>query len=330
MPATFHTGPKPMNKRRAATPEDLIDRLLDGERGALARAITWVENQTPEGAQVLSAIQQRVGTAAVVGFTGPPGAGKSTLVSAYVRELRGRGKTVGVVAVDPSSPFSGGAILGDRIRMGEHTNDPGVFVRSVASRGHLGGLSLTAARIVDVMDAAGQDVIVVETVGAGQSEYEVAEIADTKVVIMTPGYGDDIQAVKAGILEIADILVVNKSDMAHADQTVSQLQSMLHLGVNKTWATPVLKTIATTGEGVAELADAIEAHGAVVHDAQRTGPVERTKRLIASLASERLRKRLTSSDDPNLNAICEAVSRGDLDFDTAVEQAIKLGGQGTD
>ncbi len=302
--------------------------MLDGERGALARSITWVENQTTDGAKILAAIQQSVGRAVVVGFTGPPGAGKSTLVSAYVRELRARGRTVGVVAVDPSSPFSGGAILGDRIRMGEHTNDPGVFVRSVASRGHLGGLSLTAARIVDVMDASGFAVIVVETVGAGQSEYEVAEITDTKVVITTPGYGDDIQAVKAGILEIADILVVNKSDMANADQTVAQLKSMLQLGVKKEWATPVLKTVATTGDGVAELTDAIEQHGTAVHAAQRAGPVERTKRLIASMASDRLRKRIARSDDARLNEICQAVARGELDFDTAVEKAIKLGGEG--
>ena len=302
--------------------------MLGGDRGALARSITWVENQTTDGAKILAAIQQSVGRAVVVGFTGPPGAGKSTLVSAYVRELRARGRTVGVVAVDPSSPFSGGAILGDRIRMGEHTNDPGVFVRSVASRGHLGGLSLTAARIVDVMDASGFAVIVVETVGAGQSEYEVAEITDTKVVITTPGYGDDIQAVKAGILEIADILVVNKSDMANADQTVAQLKSMLQLGVKKEWATPVLKTVATTGDGVAELTDAIEQHGAAVHAAQRAGPVERTKRLIASMASDRLRKRIARSDDARLNEICQAVARGELDFDTAVEKAIKLGGEG--
>ena len=313
--------------RPIQTPNDAwMDRLFAGERGALARSITWVENQTAKGAQVLGAIQQRVGRAVVVGFTGPPGAGKSTLVSAYVRELRARDRTVGVVAVDPSSPFSGGAILGDRIRMGEHTNDPGVFVRSVASRGHLGGLSLTAARIVDVMDASGHDVIVVETVGAGQSEYEVAEVADTKVVITTPGYGDDIQAVKAGILEIADILVVNKSDMAHADQTVAQLISMLQISAHNDWATPVLKTVATTGEGVVELVDAVDAHGAAAHDAHKVGPVARTRRLIASMASDRLRKRLADSSDPELNSLCEAVARGELDFDSAVEQAIKLGG----
>jgi LAO/AO transport system kinase len=313
--------------RSAHKPDDAwIERLLKGERSVLARSITWIENQTADGATVLGAIQQNVGSAVVVGFTGPPGAGKSTLVSAYVRELRSRDKTVGVVAVDPSSPFSGGAILGDRIRMGEHTNDSGVFVRSVASRGHLGGLSLTAARIVDVMDASGFDVIVVETVGAGQSEYEVAEVADTKVVISTPGYGDDIQAVKAGILEIADIMVVNKADMPQADQTVSQLNSMLHMGPAKEWATPVIKTTATTGEGVGELADAVDEHGAAVHDAHKAGPVARTRRLIASMASDRIRKRIAQSSDDALNQICESVARGELDFDTAVDQAIKLGG----
>jgi LAO/AO transport system kinase len=314
--------------RAAHTPDDKwIERLLNGERSVLARSITWIENQNADGATVLAAIQQSVGRAVVVGFTGPPGAGKSTLVSAYVRELRRQGRTIGVVAVDPSSPFSGGAILGDRIRMGEHTNDPGVFVRSVASRGHMGGLSLTAARIVDVMDASGFDVIVVETVGAGQSEYEVAEVADTKVVISTPGYGDDIQAVKAGILEIADILVVNKADMDKADQTVTQLKAMLQLTTGNEWATPVLKTVATTGDGVPELAASIDEHGAAMHGAHKAGPVARTRRLIASMASDRVRKHLAQSSDEQLNQICEAVARGELDFDTAVNRAIKIAGE---
>ncbi len=314
--------------RAAHTPDDKwIERLLNGERSVLARSITWIENQNADGATVLAAIQQSVGRAVVVGFTGPPGSGKSTLVSAYVRELRRQGRTIGVVAVDPSSPFSGGAILGDRIRMGEHTNDPGVFVRSVASRGHMGGLSLTAARIVDVMDSSGFDVIVVETVGAGQSEYEVAEVADTKVVISTPGYGDDIQAVKAGILEIADILVVNKADMDKADQTVTQLKAMLQLTTGNEWATPVLKTVATTGDGVPELAASIDEHGAAMHGAHKTGPVARTRRLISSMASDRVRKHLAQSSDEQLNQICEAVSRGELDFDTAVNRAIKIAGE---
>ena len=304
--------------------DEWLARLFDRDRMALGRSITWVENQTTEGATVLKSIQGRLGGALVVGFTGPPGAGKSTLVSAYVRELRKRAKTVGVVAVDPSSPFSGGAILGDRIRMSEHTNDAGVFVRSVASRGQMGGLSLTAARIIDVMDAAGFDVIVVETVGAGQSEHEIAEVADTKVVITTPGYGDDVQAVKAGILEIADILLVNKGDLPMADQAAAQLEAMLHLSSWDGWKPPVLKTVATTGDGVAELADAIEKHGAAVHAARKTGSVERTKRLVASLASDHVKKHIARSDDDSLNEVCEAVARGELDFNDAVDAAIRL------
>jgi LAO/AO transport system kinase len=196
-------------RQAGETRPDWIEHLLAGDRAALARAITAVENETAEAPLVLKAIRPALGRASVVGFTGAPGAGKSTLVSAYVAELRRRNLGVGVVAVDPSSPITGGALLGDRIRMTAHATDPGVFIRSLASRGHLGGLSRTASRVIDVMDAAGKDVVLVETVGAGQSEVEIADVADVRVVVLAPGLGDEIQAIKAGILEIADILVVN-------------------------------------------------------------------------------------------------------------------------
>ncbi|MCH6588758.1 MAG: methylmalonyl Co-A mutase-associated GTPase MeaB, partial [Proteobacteria bacterium] len=206
---------------------DIIARLRSGEPLALARAITAVENETGDAAEILRAIQPHLGGARVHGFTGPPGVGKSTLVDAYITELRKRDLSVGVIAVDPSSPVSGGAILGDRVRMTSHGLDPEVFVRSIAARGHLGGLSATTAFVVDVMDAAGKDVIVIETVGTGQSEVEVAQIADTKVVICAPGAGDDVQAIKAGILEIGDLLVVNKADLPAAEVTAAYLRGML-------------------------------------------------------------------------------------------------------
>lgn len=202
-----------------------LDDLLAGDRGALARALTEVENELPEARAVIAACAPRLGHAVVVGVTGAPGAGKSTLVGAYVSVLRGAGKTVGVIAVDPSSPFNGGALLGDRIRMAEHAGDPGVFVRSLAARGHLGGLSRTASRAIDVMDAAGFDLVVVETVGVGQSEIEIAEFADVRVVVWLPGGGDEIQAAKAGVLEIADLIVVNKADLPGADRAARTLEA---------------------------------------------------------------------------------------------------------
>ncbi len=243
-------------------PPGWLDQLLAGDRLALARAITAVESEGGAAAPVLRALYPHLGRARVVGVTGAPGAGKSTLVNAYIAELRRRGQTVGVVAVDPSSPLSGGAILGDRIRMTAHSGDPGVFVRSLAARGHLGGLSRAASRVIDVMDAAGRDVVVVETVGAGQSEVEVAEIAETKIVVAAPGLGDEVQALKAGILEIADILVVNKADMPSARSTAAQLEAALALMEARTWRRPVLLTMALRGEGIAALADAVERHGA--------------------------------------------------------------------
>ena len=243
----------------------LLAELKAGAPAALAKAITLVENDGPWTAAILAAIAADVGAAQVIGVTGPPGSGKSTLINAFIHELRRRAKTVAVAAVDPSSPLSGGAILGDRIRMTEHLGDGGVFVRSLSSRGHLGGLSAATARVVDVMAAAGRDVIIVETVGAGQSEVEVADIADTKIVISAPGQGDAIQAIKSGILEIADILVVNKGDLPLAERTASDLRAMLELRVAADWAVPVLITEATTPRGIAALADAVEQSGGWLH-----------------------------------------------------------------
>ena len=306
----------------ASSKEDsLISGLLEGNRRCLARAITAVENETPLASRVLLGIQPRLGRARVVGFTGAPGVGKSTLLSAFVAELRRREQTVGVVAVDPSSPLSGGAILGDRVRMAIHSLDREVFVRSLASRGHLGGLSRTTSRVVDVMDAAGKDVVIVETVGTGQSEVEITELAQTRVVVCAPGLGDEIQAVKAGILEIADIFVVNKSDRPHALRTRQELLAMLKLFPREGPKRPVLATVATAGEGIEELADAIAEHGA---GRARQAPGERLRRTVAEKAARLAGDKIRGLDDPRLDSLLEVLGRGEIDFDAAAERALRL------
>lgn len=308
-------------KPKALDPEDLAAGLIKGEVLPLSRAITILENDLPPAPAILRALQPHLGRALVVGITGAPGVGKSTLVNAYITHLRQADKSVGVIAVDPSSPISGGAILGDRLRMVDHTSDPGVYVRSLASRGALGGLAPLAARVIDALDAAGKDVIIVETVGTGQSEVEVAAVADIKVVVTAPGLGDDIQAIKAGILEIADVLVVNKADLPLAEATASQLKSMLGLRRGARAAVPVVKTDALDRTGIDELAAAIDAcagdHGPATRAALRR---RRGRRLIAEAAMRTLRQRLIEDGDDLLDALGEAVQRGELDLDSAVQQ----------
>ncbi len=233
------------------------ERIRAGERRAIARAISAIDNDAACAQAVRAALGPHLGRARVVGVTGPPGAGKSTLVNALIGALLARGQRVAVVAVDPSSPLTGGAVLGDRIRMAEHQADERVFIRSLASRGHAGGLSRSTAQVVEVLDAAGFDTVIVETVGAGQSDVAIAALAGTRIVVCPPGLGDEVQTLKAGMLEIADILVVNKADLAGAERTEGELVSMLALRDNAAKAR-VLKTVATTGEGVAALAAAIE------------------------------------------------------------------------
>jgi len=307
--------------------ENLVARLRGGERVALARAITAVENETAEAAGILRAIQPYLGHARVHGFTGPPGVGKSTLVDAYITELRQRNARVGVIAVDPSSPVSGGAILGDRVRMTSHGLDPEVFVRSIAARGHLGGLSATTAFVVDVMDAAGKDVIVIETVGTGQSEVEVAQIADTKVVICAPGAGDDVQAIKAGILEIGDLLVVNKADLPAAEVTAAYLRGMLGLRRRAApggWTPEVLTTTATSGAGVTALADAIERHDAHLGETGRkAGSGPRLRALLAETAARLAAERVGALDEAALASLIAAVRGGELDIRSAAERLLK-------
>jgi LAO/AO transport system kinase len=264
--------------------QDIAERLLNGDRRALARMVTLIENEAPQARRYLAELHQHAGRAHIIGVTGPPGAGKSTLVTHLVRELRRRDRKIGVVAIDPTSPFTGGAILGDRIRMMELAGDPNVFIRSMASRGSLGGLSASTRDVVRAMDAAGYDPIIIETIGTGQAEVEVMRAAQTVLVVSAPGMGDEVQAIKAGILEIADIFVVSKADKPGADQTVAELAMLLSLDPNRRlhdkskpyWRIPVLKTSAIKDQGISQLVDAIEQHrqyllqsGMLAHRAQR-------------------------------------------------------------
>lgn len=251
-----------MSRRADQSVDDLVGRAREGDARSVARLISLVEDASPLLREVMAALAPYAGHAQVIGITGSPGVGKSTSTSALVTELRKVGKRVGVLAVDPSSPFSGGALLGDRVRMQDHALDREVYIRSMASRGHLGGLSWTTPQALRVLDAAGCDVILVETVGVGQSEVEIAGLADTTIVLMAPGMGDGIQAAKAGILEIGDLYVVNKSDRDGADQVRRDLRAMLALAeaAEGAWKPPIIKTVAQKGEGLDEVVAAIDAH----------------------------------------------------------------------
>jgi len=241
--------------------EQLIDGVLKGDRRSIAKTISLIENDLPESQKAVSLLYPHTGKAYIVGMTGPPGSGKSTLIQKLVEELRRRGKTVGVVAVDPSSPFTGGAFLGDRVRMQELSTDEGVFIRSMATRGSLGALAKATKDAVEVLDASGKDVVVVETVGAGQSEVEIVKLAHTVVVVLAPGLGDDIQAIKAGIMEIGDIFVVNKADRENVNKAMIDIEIMLNMNPKMgKWRPPVVKTTALTGEGIAELLDKMDQH----------------------------------------------------------------------
>jgi LAO/AO transport system kinase len=260
----------------------LADRLMAGETRALARAIRMVEDRDPGIADLLRQVRERAGSARVVGITGPPGSGKSTLCDQVIERWRARGHLVGVIAVDPSSPFTGGAILGDRVRMVRHTLDPGVFIRSMAARGHLGGLAAAAREAIRLLDASGRDRCLLETVGVGQSELEVMETADTTIVVTTPSAGDAVQIIKAGILEIADIFVVNKADLPGASKVVRDLKELVRHGTTRGgWSPPVITTVAESGEGVDDLVAEIDRHGDTIAE---SGELER--RRIARLRAE--------------------------------------------
>jgi LAO/AO transport system kinase len=277
----------------------LADRLLAGETRALARAIRMVEDRDPGIADLLRQVREHTGRARVIGVTGPPGSGKSTLCDQIIQRWRAQGHQVGVIAVDPSSPFTGGAILGDRVRMVRHTLDPGVFIRSMAARGHLGGLAAAAREAIRLLDAAGRDRCLLETVGVGQSELEVMETADTTVVVTTPSTGDAVQIIKAGILEIADIFVVNKADLPGASKVVRDLKELVRHGRLRTeWSPPVILTVAETGDGVDDLVAAIDHHGEAI---AASGELERRRAarlraeveaIVVERAAERARSAL--------------------------------------
>jgi len=277
----------------AGAVQDLAEGVLAGRVPAVARAITWAESGDPRFLALLALVFPRTGGARVTGLTGSPGAGKSTLTAALARKARALGRRVGIVAVDPSSPFSGGAILGDRIRMQDLYTDPGVLIRSMATRGHLGGLARATADAVDVLDAAGYDEILVETVGVGQDEVEVFRLAQSCVVVLTPGMGDDIQAIKAGLMEVADLFVVNKADRDGADRVVQEILQMLELGEHGAWIPPVVKTVATTGAGLDDLAARLAEHRAFLDGPQGAARKrERTRMRIEGLVKEDFLRRV--------------------------------------
>lgn len=306
------------------SPNQLVERALAGDRTAVARLISLVENGAPDLPAVMAAVFPHTGRAYAVGVTGAPGAGKSTLVQALITQIRGTGARVAVLAVDPTSPFTGGALLGDRVRMQGHATDGGVFIRSMAARGHLGGLALAAPEAIRILDAAGADYVLVETVGVGQSEVEVMHAADTTVVVVTPRWGDGIQAGKAGLLEIGDVFAVNKSDRDGGRDTVRELNQMLDFGPHRSWRPPVLETVATAGTGVAELWAAIGAHRSYLEASGELSERRRGRlaREIANLAAERVRYHVGAEAAPVLDALVTRAERRELDPGAAATELL--------
>jgi LAO/AO transport system kinase len=305
------------------TPERLVDGVLAGDTRAVARAITLVEDGDAEAYELVAKLYPHTGRAHAVGFTGPPGVGKSSLVSALVAHVRGLGKTVGVVSVDPSSPFTHGALLGDRIRLSDHFLDPGVYIRSMGTRGHTGGLAEATLQALLVLDASGKDIVFLETVGTGQGEIGVLTIADTVVLALQPGSGDAVQALKAGIMEIPDVIAVNKADQSLARATATDVRQVLALGPADAPKPPVLLTDALSGTGIAELWDAVAAHAAA------PGLEERRRRNLAAevfaVASARARRHLEAAvaGDPELTRLLEQVQRRELDPLSAVRAILR-------
>jgi LAO/AO transport system kinase len=300
----------------------LADRVLEGDKRALARAITLIESDDPAGWELVREVYPRTGRARIVGFTGPPGVGKSTIIGALTAKLRAADREIGVLSIDPSSPFTRGALLGDRIRLSEHFLDPGVFIRSMATRGALGGLSEHALQAVLVMDAAGKDDVLLETVGVGQAEIDIVDHADTIVLALMPGSGDSIQALKAGVMEIPDLILVNKADHPMTDTMVREIRGVLSLAEDAGgWQVPILRTEALKGEGIEELARKIDEHRAHI-ESEGTLERRRARNLrneVLGIASARLRRRLTDAvaDDPQVAELLERVVRRELDPATA-------------
>jgi LAO/AO transport system kinase len=308
------------------TPQQLINAVLKGDRRAIARTITLIENNSPEAKKIVSSLYPYTGKAQIIGVTGPSGAGKSTLVEKLIRELRRRDKTVGVIAVDPTSPFSGGAFLGDRIRMQDLSTDAGVFIRSMATRNNPGGLAKATRDAVRILDSAGKDVVIVETVGAGQSEVDIIKIAPTIIVVLAPGLGDEIQAIKAGIMEIGDIFVVNKADRESASKTVTDIQAMLELSNAKgRWRPAIVKTIATEGEGTNQLLEKIDEHRKCLAEGEAT---LRQKRMVETELVEAIKQKTAEQiiealrKTGELEKLISQILTRQIDPQTAAEKAL--------
>jgi LAO/AO transport system kinase len=316
-----------MARRREWTLETLVNGVREGDRRALARAITLVENSDPLAYELVRELYPETGRAYAVGITGPPGVGKSSLISALVRHIRAQDQTVGVVSVDPSSPFTQGALLGDRIRLSDHFLDPGVFIRSMGTRGHLGGLAEAALQALLVLDAAGRDLLFLETVGTGQGEVEVIGVADTVVLVLMPGSGDSVQALKAGIMEIPDVIVVNKKDHPAAKTMLNEVRSILSLDPDRARRPPIVLTEAIGGEGVAELWDKIADHRSFL---ESNGLLDERRRKnlageVFAIASSRAKAHLERAvaNDPELRRLLDEVQRRELDPLTAVREILQ-------
>jgi LAO/AO transport system kinase len=317
----------PMAEAAKSAPS-LAERLLDGDKRALARAITLIESNDPAGWELVREVYPRTGRARITGFTGPPGVGKSTLIGALTAELRRAERDIAVLSIDPSSPFTRGALLGDRIRLSDHFVDPGVYIRSMASRGALGGLSEHALQAALVMDAAGKQDVLIETVGVGQGEIDIVDHADTIVLVLMPGSGDSIQALKAGVMEIPDLIVVNKADHPMTETMVREIRGVLSLAEKKeSWKVPILRTEASEGEGVPALASAIDEHRAHI-EAEGTLRLRRARNLrneVLGIAAARLRRRLEDAvaDDPQVAELLERVVKRELDPASAAGELLE-------
>jgi LAO/AO transport system kinase len=312
--------------------DSLSERLVAGDKRALARAISLVENRDPEGDRLVAELFPRTGGARIVGITGPPGVGKSTLIGAICVRLREDEREVGVLSIDPSSPFTQGAVLGDRIRLSEHFLDPGIFIRSMATRGSLGGLAEAALQAALLMDASGKDDVLLETVGVGQAEIDVVDHADTIVLALMPGSGDSIQALKAGVMEIPDVIVVNKCEHPLADTMVREVKSVLALGPDRSWRVPVVRTEATKGEGISELVETIDAHRRHIEE-EGTLTERRARNLraeVLGIAAARLRRELSerAAEDPDWAGLLDRVVKREIDPATAARKLLEHAGDG--
>jgi LAO/AO transport system kinase len=308
------------------TESTLAERLIAGDKRALARAITLIENDDSQGWELVREVFPRTGRARIVGLTGPPGVGKSTLIGALTAEMRKADRQVAVLSIDPSSPFTRGALLGDRIRLSDHFLDQGVFIRSMASRGALGGLSEATLQAALLMDASGKDDVFIETVGVGQAEIDIVDHGDTIVLVLMPGSGDSIQALKAGVMEIPDIIVVNKSDHPMTDTMIREIRGVLSLGPSASWRVPIVKTEAAKGEGVAELAERISEHREHI-EAEGTLDERRARNLrneVLELAASRMRRRLEAAvaDDESVGELLDRVVKRELDPASAAKELL--------